>query len=90
LIIPYSAIQPPFILSFREIPKKELQRYFQWFMDVLPERVDELANAVKETPGFKAWQADYTPASLDTLGNWFAAQVETRPRSQAELQKGPE
>lgn len=67
------------------MPKKELHRYYQWFMDVLPQRVNELAEAVRQTPGFEAWQPDYTPASLDTLGQWFAGQVETRSRTQEEL-----
>lgn len=55
-------------------------------MDVLPQRVNELAEAVKQTPGFETWQADCTPASLDTLGEWFAGQVETRNRTEEELQ----
>ena len=67
------------------MPKKELHRYYQWFLDVLPERVNELAEAVKQTPGFETWQPDYTPASLDTLGEWFSGQVETRNRTQEEL-----
>ena len=54
-------------------------------MDVLPQRVTELAAAVRETPGFETWPADFTPASLDTLGQWFAGQVETRKCTQEEL-----
>jgi len=68
------------------MPKKELRRYYQWFMDVLPERIKELAAAVRETPGFESWQPDFTPRSLDALGQWFAGQVETRSRTQGELQ----
>lgn len=83
----YTTIQPPFTLNLREMPKKELDRYFQWFMDVLPQRVKGLAEAVRETPGFETWRPDCTPASLDTLGQWFAGQVETRKRTQDELQK---
>lgn len=82
----YATIQPPFTLKFREMSKKELKDYLLWFMDVLPQRLNELAEAVRETPGFEAWQADYTPASLDTLGEWFAGQVETRNRTEDELQ----
>jgi hypothetical protein len=81
-IMPYATIQPPFTLKLREMPKKELRRYYQWFMDVLPERINELAAAVRETPGFESWQPDFTPASLDALGQWFACQVETRSRTQ--------
>lgn len=82
----YTIIQPPFTLKLREMPKKELHRYFHWFMDVLPQRVNALAGAVKQTPGFETWEPDCTPASLDTLGQWFAGQVETRHRTQEELQ----
>ena len=83
----YSTIQPPFALNLRDMPKDELKRYLEWFMEVLPERVKGVVEAVRETPGFETWQADYTPASLDTLGQWFAGQVETRIRTQEELQK---
>jgi hypothetical protein len=82
----YNPVYPPFTLKLRDMPKQELHRYFKWFMDVLPQRVKELAEAVKETPEFETWQADETPASLDTLGQWFAGQIETRSRTQEELQ----
>jgi hypothetical protein len=85
-IMPYATIQPPFTLKLREMPKKELHRYCHWFMDVLPQRIGELAAAVRETPGFESWQPDCTPASLDALGQWFAEQVETRSRTQGERQ----
>ena len=83
----YSIIQPPFTLVFREMSKQELRDYFQWFMDVLPQRINELAGAVRRTHDFATWQPDHTPASLDVLGNWFAAQVETRLRTPKELQE---
>lgn len=83
----YAIIQPPFTLKFREMPKKELKTYFVWFHDVLPQRVDQLARAVQQTAGYEAWQADFSPASLELLGSWFAAQVETRPRTQEEIQE---
>lgn len=85
LAMPYAIVQPPFTLNLREMPKSGLKCYFQWFMDVLPQRVKELAEAVRETPGFEAWQADNTPASLSTLGEWFIGQIETRDRTQEEV-----
>lgn len=85
--MPYTIIQPPFTLNLREMSKSELKHYFQWFMDVLPQRVNELAGAVRETPEFNVWEANYMPASLDMLGQWFAGQVETRGRTQEEVQK---
>ncbi len=82
----YNPIQPPFALSFREMPKKELNRYLEWFSAVLPDRLDELAKAVREVHGYEGWQSDGSPQSLDLLGRWFAEQVAVRPRSQAERQ----
>jgi hypothetical protein len=80
-------IQPPFTLEFREMPKSELRKYCTWFMDVMPGRIKVLEDAVRETSGFEAWRADFTPDSLDSLGEWFAGQVATRERTAEELAK---
>jgi hypothetical protein len=82
--IAYSTIKPPFSLKFWEMSKKELKAYYKWFQEMIPLRIKMLANALNGTAGFEDWQPDYTPASLDTLGDWFATQVETRPRTQEE------
>lgn len=81
----YSIIQPPFTLKFREMSKQELKDYFKWFFEVLPERLCELTEAVRQSPGFENWRPDGTPDSLNTLGEWFATHVETRPRTPEEL-----
>jgi len=83
----YSMIQPPFTLKFEEMTKKELREYFSWFIDAIPKRIDELVEEIKNYPGFEIWQPDYTPDSLLMLGDWFALQVETRSRTQAELEE---
>src|ERR1700731_4075079 len=83
----YATIQPPSALGFRDMPKKELHGYFQWFLEVCPQRLNELVEAVKQTSGYETWQADCTPASLDVLGEWFAGQVEVRNRTDDELKK---
>jgi hypothetical protein len=85
--IPYSTIQPPFTLKFWEMSKKQLREYYKWFKEMIPQRVNILANAVRASPGFQDWQPDYTPDSLNALGSWFATQVETRPRTQEERQE---
>lgn len=82
--MPYATIQPPFTLEFREMSKQELEDYFRWFLDLVPQRTNELAGAVRQSPGFEAWQPDGTSASLDALGEWFAGQVATRPRTLGE------
>lgn len=80
----YEIIQPPFTLVFREMSKKELKSYYEWFMKIMPERIEILTNAVKSTPGFEDWIPDYSPDTLNKLGEWFYSQVETRPRTQEE------
>ncbi len=67
--------------------KTELKGYFNWFLTVMPERLAELEEAVRKTPGFQTWKADFTPDSLGPLGDWLATQVETRPRSSQEVQE---
>ena len=83
----YATIQPPFTLKFREMSKTELKDYFTWFQNILSQRMDELVSAVKQTPGFETWEADFTSESLDRLGEWFAARVETRSRTKDEIQE---
>jgi hypothetical protein len=81
----YQTIQPPFTLVFHEMSKKELRDYRQWFLGAIPERIKILSEAVKSTSGFENWEPDTTPESLEPLGEWFFAQVETRRRTKAEI-----
>ena len=64
----YKTIQPPFTLKFHEMSKKELKAYFEWFQEIMPERLAELASAMKASPGFGRWEPDFSPNSLDALG----------------------
>ncbi len=80
----YQVIAPPFTLRFREMSKKELEAYYNWFLAAIPDRVRILAAAVRETPGFEGWEPDLTPESLGPLGRWLASRVRTRPRTAEE------
>jgi hypothetical protein len=81
----YAIIQPPFTLDFRNMSKKELRAYAEWFHHVLPERVAELTNAVKGTRGYESWDPNLTPESLGVLGRWFEGQVEARAKTGEEM-----
>ncbi len=85
--MPYEVIQPPFTLKFEEMPKKELRSYFQWYLNSIPDRIKVLTAAVQQTPAFEEWTADYSPESLNRLGEWLADQVEKRERTQAEIEE---
>jgi len=85
MIMSYAILQPPFTLKFREMTKKELKAYFDWFLSQVPSRIGELERAVKEEDSLVAWSADKSPESLATLGDWFAQKVETRRRTADEI-----
>lgn len=74
----YPIIQPPFTLDFPRMSKRELADYREWFLDILPERILILEDAVRTTPGCERWRANESPDSLNTLGEWFATQIEIR------------
>lgn len=82
----YSVIQPPFTLKFREMPKPELKAYFEWFTKVLPERIAGLEVEVRRSSAHSTWRADFSPESLEALGEWFGSQVETRAKNDEEVE----
>ncbi len=83
----YQMVQPPFSLNFREMGKKELKEYYQWFMSNIPIRLNELKQVLALTPGFEGWQTDFSPESLTGLGEWFAIHVEVRKKTKEEIDK---
>lgn len=82
----YHLIQPPFSLRFQEMSRRELKAYYEWFLGVIAARLIELAHAVSDSPGFDGWELNYTPASLELLGEWFASQVAQRQRTPGEME----
>ena len=80
----YETIQPPFSLEFREMSKQELRDYARWFHASIEQRISQLEGAIRATPGHETWDATYRRDSLDVLGDWFAAEVSTRPRTKEE------
>ena len=86
-MMPYTLIQLPSSIPFREMSTAQLEAYRIWFHEVLPARIVELANAVQSTPGYETWAPDATPKSLDALGRWFETQVETRKKTAEEVEE---
>ena len=83
----YVNIQPPFAtLKFREMSKRDLRNYYDWFLKQIPERIEILTMAVNSSShGFQLWQPTYAPESLSTLGSWFSSQIQTRNKTLEEL-----
>lgn len=81
----YQLINPPCPLNFVGLSKQDLKKYNEWFIAELPARVAILESCVKASVGYERWIADFDPASLVSLGDWFASQVKTRERTQSDL-----
>jgi len=59
---------------FRDI-KKDLVRFYGWFMGIVPECILDLEGAVRGTSGYEGWSANGEVNSLLDLGIWFSTQV---------------
>ena len=85
----YNQIQFPSTRVFnnpRGSTPAEGQELLEWLIRNKDERIAVLEKAVKSTLSFEDWKADYKPASLKRLGEWFAGNIKTRPRSEEEIQ----
>lgn len=81
----YQVIQPPFTLDFPEMTTKQLKEYFTWFQSVTEDRISQLTAYVQKDPVTSRWEPDYSPSSLDALGDWFSRHVSTRDRTRQEF-----
>lgn len=81
----YRTIQPPFSLKFREMAREDLKSYAHWYLEAIPQRVAELARAIRQSEIGAGWESNFSPTSLESLGNWFAIQVEMRQRTDDEF-----
>jgi hypothetical protein len=83
----YLMLENWFAIDFDRVPKKELREYFDQFLKIIPQRIVELAATVGQTPAIEQWKPNYSPVSVELLGEWFATQVETRPRPPDEIKR---
>jgi hypothetical protein len=75
----------PTTTVFASMAKEDLDHFYQWFMTNLPYCIEELMQLVRSTPGFESWNPDYSPCSLDSLGEWFTAKAKRRDLTQDEV-----
>ena len=73
-----------FSKSFRDMNQQELQALYNWYVSVIPKRIQVLTEAVKGTSGYESWEPDFSPDSLELLGRWFAHTIKTRNRTREE------
>ena len=78
--------QPPNTIDFSKLKKAQLQAYKDWFMASIDGRIAGLHAAVTSLSAFQTWKPDFRPGSLKLLGEWFLKNVETRSRTESEIQ----
>lgn len=76
----------PATTAFASMTKEELAHFYHWFMTNLPYCIEELMQLVRSTPGFEGWNPDYSPESLNALGEWFVGKVQKRDLTQNEVE----
>lgn len=77
----FTTVYTPVTTAFASMTKKELSDFYEEFILNVPYCLDELIQTVWQTPGFDSWSADFSPESLDTLGEWFATKIQKRDLS---------
>ena len=76
----YEGVNPPLEKDFYSLSKEEALSYFDWFIGVIPERVELLRKACKSDGVGDI--LDYTPESLVPLWRWYLGDVQIVPISQ--------
>jgi hypothetical protein len=59
--------------------------FLQWFLNIIPERLEEISRLVKKTSSNQNLCLDYSSDSLDFLSDWFPGQIKLRKRTDTEL-----
>lgn len=83
----YILIEPPVSLDFTNMKKKEREDYYNWYLEIMPERLNSLINVIKSTKKYKDWNPDYSPNSLKLLGQWFNENVKIRKQTKIETEE---
>src|SRR5438552_2237786 len=81
----YLPFESPFPLNLHEQQRKIAEAYFRWFVEHVPVRISVLRQALDANGGsFVA--LDATAESFATLGKWLDGVLETRLRTEEEME----
>ena len=67
----YKIIESPYTNKFDQMTKKELKEFYDWYVCIIPSRIEILSKTVKASKGFQKWKADFSPQSLIKLEEWI-------------------
>lgn len=82
----YQEMIPPFeLVPFEEMKKKQVEQYFNWFLDTKEERIQNLQNFIQEER--KDIELDKSPESLIYLWDWFQDHIEWEEKTQQEIEE---
>lgn len=82
----YEALIPPFPQKiFEEMKKKEVEQYFNWFMETMDERIRYLEEYIHVEDN--TVMLDKSPESLITLWGWFQEKIEWIERTPEEIEE---
>lgn len=81
----YRKLLPPFeVIAFEDMNKKQVERYFNWFMEKKDERIQYLQEYINKDRNIAL---DRSPESLITLWEWFEDKVEWVPKTQEDYER---
>lgn len=81
LMMMHTTAYTPVTTAFASMTTKELDAFYEWFMLNKPYCLDDLIQAIWQTPGYEDWRADFSPESLGLLAEWLASQMTKVNRS---------
>jgi hypothetical protein len=83
----YPYWEPPFLVeSFPDLPKKQAQRYFDWYVADIPNRVKLLEEWFNDKWGYDL-KFDYSLNSLDPLWQAFELHIEVYEMTEQEIRE---
>jgi hypothetical protein len=84
--VEYPLMVPPFVIkNFEKMSVREAQTHFDWYVSEIPERIELIRKAYKETDDGEIEELDFTPESLVNVWAWFIPRIITVPKSEEEI-----
>ena len=84
----FTTAYSPVTTDFVSMSAHDIKAFYEWFMLNKSYCLDELIQAVWQTPGYENWCADFSPESLDVLGEWLFFMINAKHQStKTELDK---
>ena len=72
--------------NFKELSNAEAREYFNWYMEVKINRIQNLQNYINENEKLKI-QLDYSVQSLENVWDWYKKEIETEDMTEEDYQK---